>query len=170
MELSSCFRIGQVIGPHGIKGAMTLYLNEEAPDLTDVETLFAEKNGRLIPLFLQQVSLKGNRAYVQFDGITSIEKAEVYKKCDLYLPKSLRPELAEGEFYPDELVGYEVIDDRAGVLGSVKTISQMGLNRLIVVERPENELLIPVNGPFITTIDPEKKRVLVSLPDGYLDI
>jgi 16S rRNA processing protein RimM len=32
------------------------------------------------------------------------------------------------------------------------------------------EVLIPVNSPFITSINKSKKKISVNLPEGFLDI
>jgi 16S rRNA processing protein RimM len=47
---------------------------------------------------------------------------------------------------------------------------QAGPNRLLVVKHADKEILIPMNGPFITSVNKTKKRITVNLPDGFLDI
>jgi 16S rRNA processing protein RimM len=47
---------------------------------------------------------------------------------------------------------------------------QAGANRLLVLMQGEKEVLIPVNSPFILSINKSKKRISVDLPEGFLDI
>jgi 16S rRNA processing protein RimM len=83
---------------------------------------------------------------------------------------SRRPKSGRGEFYSDEVINFEVHDQAHGFLGEIKEIMTAGPNRLLVVIKDEKEILIPINGPFITSVNKSKKRVSVNLPDGFLAI
>jgi 16S rRNA processing protein RimM len=170
MDLSSNYKIGYVLKPHGLKGEVTVSLDADAPDMTDVQSVFLEKDNRLIPYFIESISVRDTKAYVKFEDIDSIDDAQGISKRPLYLPKSTRPKSGRGEFYDDEVVGFAVDDDVAGNLGSVASVVDAGTNKLLVVVNMGKEILIPVNGPFITSINKSKKKVSVSLPEGFLDI
>jgi 16S rRNA processing protein RimM len=45
-----------------------------------------------------------------------------------------------------------------------------GPNKLLVVEHKGKEVMIPINGPFIKSVNKSRKRITVELPDGFLDI
>ena len=62
------------------------------------------------------------------------------------------------------------MDVVAGLLGNVVGITAAGSNRLLVVAHGGKEVLIPINSPFIKSINKGKKLVSVELPDGFLDI
>jgi len=47
---------------------------------------------------------------------------------------------------------------------------QAGPNRLLVVDYDKKEVLIPLNGPFIASVNKTKKRVVVNLPEGFLEL
>jgi 16S rRNA processing protein RimM len=63
-----------------------------------------------------------------------------------------------------------VFDKDKVLLGKIAGVMQAGPNRLLVLQQGEKEILIPVNGPFITAVNKSKKRISVELPDGFLDI
>lgn len=171
MDINTCYKIGLILKPHGLKGEVTISLDQDVPtDIANVETVFLEKNNKLIPYFIEAISVRGAKAFVKFDDINTPEAAAEISKLALYLPKSARPKASKGEFYDDEIIGFEVTDENAGVLGTVKDMMQAGANRLLVVERDEKEVLIPVNSPFITNINKTKKKISVNLPEGFLDI
>jgi len=88
----------------------------------------------------------------------------------VYLDKSIRPKLPRGEFYNDEIIGFTVEDSASGVLGLVTGVIQSGISRLIQLDHKGKEVLIPVNGPFITSVNKLKKRIAVELPEGFLEI
>jgi len=91
-------------------------------------------------------------------------------KQSLYLQKSIRPKSSRGEFYDDEIIDFEVYDEEKGLLGKIREVMQAGPNRLLVVDYDEKEVLIPVNGPFIASVNKTKKKVLVNLPEGFLEL
>jgi len=146
-------------------------LERDAPeDLSTLESAFIEQNSRLVPYFIQHISDQGKKAFVKFEDVDSAEDAGKISKHALYIEKSLRPKSGKGEFYNDEVVGFEVHDEELGQLGDVQEVMQAGPNRLLVVLHQGREVLIPVHGPFITSVNKTKKRISVTLPEGFLDI
>jgi 16S rRNA processing protein RimM len=171
MNVSDCYKIGYILKPHGLKGEVTLSLTPEGPDdLSSIKTVFVEQQDRLVPFFIEACSQNGDKAFVKFDEVDSSEAAAKISKSSVYLPKSERPKSGRGEFYDDEIIGFEVHDKELGHLGDVKAIEKAGPHKLLVIIHTEKEVLIPVNGPFITGINKSKKRITVELPEGFLDI
>lgn len=169
MLKDSCFKIGFIQRTHGLKGELTIILEDELPEEA-FHAVFVDQDNRLVPYFISKLSLQTGKALVQFDDIDTIEKAQPLTGKSLYLPKSLRPRLARGEFYDDEIAGFTVIETSVGILGTVKEMVEAGPNKLIAIGYNEKEVLIPVNGPFIKSINKSKKTIMVELPDGFLDL
>jgi 16S rRNA processing protein RimM len=167
MKFEDCYKIGYVAKTHGLAGEVTVSTMPECPDLVSVKTVFLGE--QLVPYFIKSVSVKGDKAFVQFDEVNTIEHASELKGTSLYLPKSERPKLSRGEFYNDEIVGFDVAEGETS-LGAVTEIMEAGPNRFLVVDHNGKEVLIPVNGPFIKSINKSKKRVTVELPEGFLDL
>jgi 16S rRNA processing protein RimM len=171
MEINSCFKVGWILKPNGLKGEVTVLLEDEAPEnLSGLESVFIEQNKRLVPYFIQSISVQGKKAFVKFEEIDSAEAAGKISKQAVFVERSLRPKASRGEFYNDEIIDFEVYDQEMVFLGKVRDIMQAGPNRLLIVEHSSKEILIPVNGPFITSINKTKKRVSVNLPEGFLEI
>ncbi|MFM8849634.1 MAG: ribosome maturation factor RimM [Cytophagales bacterium] len=169
MEKQSCYKIGYITRPHGLKGEVTAILT--APiDLSEVTSFFLEYRNSLVPFFIESFSDRVDKTFLKFQEIDSVEKADPLKGCSIYLPKAIRPKLKRGEFYDDEVIDFNVEEKTKGLLGSVKNVSATGPNRLLLVRYNQKELLIPVNGPFIVSVNKAKKLITVDLPDGFLDI
>jgi 16S rRNA processing protein RimM len=107
---------------------------------------------------------------VKLEEVNTPEQAGLLKGGSLYLPKKDRPKLARGEFYNKDVIGFEVFDDTHGPLGFVEDVEQAGPNRFLILSYLQKEIMIPVNGPFITSINKSKKKINVALPEGFLDI
>lgn len=171
MKLESCYKIGLVAKPHGLKGEVTVLLEDAPAEWDSLKTIFLlADNSQLVPYFIEQISVRGTKAFLKFEDIDTPEAAADISKHELYLPKSERPKSGRGEFYDDEVTGFEVSDDTHGLLGTVAGVEMSGINRLLVVKNEEREILIPINSPFITNINKTKKKISVNLPDGFLDI
>lgn len=157
--------------PHGLKGEVSIALDAEAPeDFSDIETVFVENRERLLPYFIERISLRGNKAFLKLEEVNSQEEAQRVSKSAIYLPKTSRARSGRGEFYDDEVIGFEVSDTGMGTLGKITEIVQAGPNKLLSVDYQGKEVLVPLNSPFIDSINKSRKKITVTLPDGFLEI
>lgn len=171
MNIDTSFKIGFVLKPHGLKGEVTISIDPDAPaGLDGIGSVFLEKDQRLVPYFIESISVRDTKAFVKFEDVNTPEAAQGISKRAIYLPKSMRPKSGRGEFYDDEVTGYLVHDESLGELGEVSSVVDAGANRLLVLYHQGKEVLIPVNSPFVLSINKSKKRISVELPDGFLDI
>jgi 16S rRNA processing protein RimM len=167
MKKDSLIKIGYTMRTHGLKGELTLNLSADAPELSIGDTLMIEQVS-LVPYFIENISGSAAKVFVKFEGVNSIEQATALKGCSIFMEKSKRPKLKRGEFYDDELIGFQVIDTLHGNLGTVNQINTQGLNKLLDIG--EKSILIPLNGPFVQSISKAKKQIAVELPEGFLEI
>jgi len=171
MEIDSCFKVGFVLRTHGLKGEVTISIDDDAPsDLSGISVVFLEAPNGLAPYFIHSISHQGRKAFVKFEDVDTIGEASKLVRRQIYLQKSARPKSGPTEYYNDELIDFTVSDEVMGPLGTIVNIMQAGANRLFVIDNRGKELLIPVNGPFIVDINKRKKSVTVNLPEGFLDI
>jgi 16S rRNA processing protein RimM len=171
MKVEQCYKIGKVARPHGLKGEVTVLLEDSPADWDTLKTVFIQlKHNELVPFFVESVSVRGAKAFVKFEEHNTPEQAESISRRDIYLPKTERPKSGRGEFYDDEIIGFTVEDNQLGELGMISAVETSGPIRLLVVSNGEKEFLIPTNGPFITSINKTKKKISVELPEGFLDI
>lgn len=169
MKKDEGYKIGYVQKPHGLKGEVTISL-EESPDLNEVKTVFLEQGDSLVPYFIEAISLRGAKAFLKFEDINTPEQAQRISKCSIYVPKSSRAKSGRNEFHDDEVIGFQVITNEDEVLGSIQEVMAAGPNKLLVLEHKGKEVMIPINAPFIKSVNKSKKRIIVELPEGFLDI
>ncbi len=170
MNIESCYKIAYIMKAHGLKGEVTLTILPDCPELSDLETVFVQVKNQLVPYFIDTVSVKGTKAYLKFQDVNTPEAAQALTGCSLFLEKGSRPALPRGEFYGDEVVGFEVVESSIGMLGRISEIQESGLSRHLIVVNEGKEVMIPLNGPFIKGVNKSKKRITVQLPDGFLDL
>lgn len=157
--------------PHGLKGEVTVSLNPDSPsDWESLKTVFIDQHNTLVPYFIEYASVKNDKAFVKFEDISTPEAAAGLKNLSVYLEKSSRPKLPVGDFYDDEIMGFQVQDDTIGLLGEVKDIERAGMNRFIILDHAGKEVMIPAQPPLLKSVNRTKKVVSVNLPEGFLDI
>ena len=162
-------KIGYVAKTHGLKGGVTIVLQPDAPALETMKSIFIEINRQLVPYMIEEFSDRTDKAFVRFEDVSTPEQALALRGASLYISRQDRSKSGRGEFYDDEVIGFDVDDISLGHLGQVREVLQMGPNRLLAVDG-KKEILIPVNGPFITGLNKSKKKFTVDLPEGFLDI
>ncbi len=170
MDQKEYFQIGYISKTHGLKGGVTAILTTDF-SVTEMKNVFFQINNAFVPYFIEDISDRGDQAFIKFEGVNSPEEAIKLKGSGLYLAKALRAKLKRGEFYDDEIIDFEVTDKNLGIIGRVREIMQTGLNKLIVVETNSGkEILIPINAPFISSLSKTKHKLQVDLPEGFLNL
>ncbi len=166
MDIEQYFKVGYISKTHGLRGEVTAILESEI-EFEEMNSLYLEFNGALVPYFVEKVSGKPDKPFLKFENVNSLESAAMLKGCSLYLSKLNRPKLKRGQFYDDEVFDFEVIDKNLGTLGRVKEVQHQGANRLLVIAG-KVEILIPVDAPFIKSLNKSEKKIRLELPEGYL--
>jgi 16S rRNA processing protein RimM len=98
MHIDDCFLLGHIVKTHGIKGQVVAFFDVDYPeDYDDLESVFLEQQGRLIPFFIDKMEpVQKGRFIITFEDIKTIEQAEKLRNVSLYLPLDELPELEEG--------------------------------------------------------------------------
>lgn len=68
-----------------------------------------------------------------------------------------------------DILGFEVFDQDVVRLGLLADVFSTGNNDVWTIKSDDEELLIPALKSIITKVDMSKKRIFVSLPEGYSD-
>ena len=104
---------------------------------------------------------------LKFKGVDTISEAEKLKGLAVSIQESQRPVPGPDEFFIDDLVGCQVIDDNNQTrYGSVVAFhEQMGASGLLEIE---GDVLIPLVKSICVKIDPAAREIRVRLPEGLI--
>ena len=70
------YKIGAIGKAHGVKGEVTVFVDDDIFDRTDSEYLLLDIDGILVPFFMEEYRFKSDTtALVKFCGIDTQEKA-----------------------------------------------------------------------------------------------
>jgi 16S rRNA processing protein RimM len=169
MKKEDCYTIGYISKARGLKGEVTVVLTEPVL-LSSIHSVFIELANGLVPFFIESFSERPDKAFIKFEDVNTASEATALKGRSLLLAKVSRPPLKRGDFYTDEVIGFEIRDDQLGVIGFLQNVIPSGPTKLLQLFHDKKEILIPINSPFIRSINSTKKVIQVNLPEGFLDI
>ena len=137
--MSEWIEIGKIVAAQGLDGEVRVYPDSDFPER------FIEPGKRWIlrpnksepePIeFLGGRYIPGKGLYaVEVEGVEDRDGAEALRGCKLFVEKTDRPYLEPDEFYVQDLIGMEVLNQLTGeILGKVSDIIPAG-NDLLEVE------------------------------------
>ncbi len=170
MTKEECYLLGKITKPFGIKGQVIFFLDVDTPaDYEELDSAFVEVKGVLVPYFFHIDNFNGNKATVTFEDITP-DEAHALVGCDLYLPLDMLPKLTGNKFYFHEVIGFHVVDDEHGDIGTIASVIDYPAQPLFQIMNNGIEILIPIVDPVIKKVDRTLKTIFVTAPTGLIDL
>jgi 16S rRNA processing protein RimM len=171
MNFDSCFKLGKINKAHGLKGDLKATFEAEFPiNFSKLESVFVNLNNKLIPFFIEKISVQGKKAILTIEDVKSLKAAEPLYDKELYLPLTLLPEKDDSIFLYSDLIGYTVSDKTLGMLGKITDVYSLPGQEVLAMDYKEKEILIPASEELITKLEKKKKIVHIEIPDGLLEI
>ena len=171
MTHEEAFYIGYITKTKGLKGEVQLYFEYDEPGLLDLDVVFADINGKMVPFFVSVYKMQpNNTCNIYFDDIDHIDKAQPLLRKKIYLPLTKMPDRSDEDFHYNDLKGFIVTDETIGELGEIIEVNEYPQHFVATVSYQNKEIMFPLNEDMIIEIDEDEGTLLVDLPDGLLDI
>lgn len=169
------FKIGQFAKPHGIKGEITLIMDYDVSDDWDEQEepyIICEVNGILVPFFVEEYRYKNETALLlKLEGIDSEAEAREFSNRMVYYPLSkVNTNELVGDITWDNFIGFTVVDKQRGEIGQITHVDETTLNVLLEIRYDGRDILLPAADELIQDVDYSQKRIMVSMPEGLLDL
>lgn len=170
IEKDQAIKIGFIQKPHGVKGELSLTLNDGVySDDFKAKFLLLDIDNGLVPFFIEAIRVKGNKSIlVQLESVDTELKAkdlcgsEVYVESDVFEGEENLPINA--------FVGFKVTDKQKSYIGIITEVQEISNNPLFVLDFEGKEILFPINPDFILGVDEKEKKMDVDLPEGLIDL
>ncbi len=171
MTKNDCFFFGKITKTHGLKGEVTIKIDVANPeDFTELRYLLVEEKAGLIPYFVENQKISGDKMFVQLQDVKKVEQAVAFIGKAVFLPNEMMPELEEDEFYYSEIVGFRLIDAEKGEIGQISDVLEYPTQAVIQVMKDGKEILIPIHDDIIEKVDKKDKALNIKAPEGLIDM
>jgi len=169
MTLNDVFYFGVITKTKGFKGE--LHFKNDAPDLEvdNIENVYLLIGKHLAEYAVEKINWVGEKGSVKFEGIDNEKDALALLKYKMYLSAEDFPEMEENESF-QQLVGFKIFDEKAGLIGEVKNVNDSTPQILLLVKNGRKEIFIPMVEQFLVKMDATKKEIHFNLPEGLLDL
>jgi 16S rRNA processing protein RimM len=107
-----------------------------------------------------------NRPLIAFEGVDDATAAQAFAGATLMIGCA-DVELANDEYFDDDLIGCTLVDARGEVLGEVVAVEHYPAQDVLLVGPAR--AMVPLVGAFVKAVDVRAKRIGVELPPGLLD-
>lgn len=162
------YKIGRLGKPHGVKGEITMQVDDDVFDRVDADYLVLMVDGILVPFYMEEYRFRtDSTALVKFEDIDTVERARELTNCDVFFPRHLA-DSDEEKYTWSFFVGFDLVEAGSGkTVGRIAAVDDSTANVLFELG---NDLLLPASEELITHIDHEKKQITMDLPEGILDL
>ena len=165
--------IARVLKTQGRIGEVLADLHTDFPERFEQRrTLYAwQGKGERRQLRLESYWPHKGGMVLKFEGVDSIEAAEMLLRAEIQIPAAERAELEEGAFYVSDLSGCAVLDGEREIGRVVDVNFGAGTAPLLIVRSESGrEFMVPFVESFIRKLDVQGKRVEMQLPEGMLEL
>jgi len=152
--------VGKITKAHGLHGEVVVLVISDNPDRFDPGTSVFLEDGRELRIGSSRPN--GGRLLVTFEGVTDRNAADLLRGSQLVVPLSMLPELPEGDYWPHQLIGCEVVTETGRSLGTVADVIGNPANDLwAAVDDAGTETLIPAIREVVISVDVADQRIEV---------
>lgn len=141
--------------------------------LPKLQTLLIEKNQKVIPFFIRNISIRTDgKAVLNLDGIDNEKQASELLNCRVFLQNKYLPAKKTTETDLISMVGFIVHDAKMGKIGQLEDVLEYPGNRVLQIKNESGkEVLIPaINQKIIIKTDYDKRIIFIDAPDGLIDL
>ena len=165
----SVYKIGIIGKAHGVKGELSIQIDDDVFDRVDAEYLVLKLDGIFVPFFMEEYRFKSDSvALVKFEGVDTQERARELTGVEVYFPRELAEQDEEAELSYAALVGYTLIDNNSGK--SVGTIAYVDEQTINIMFELEDGRLIPASEELIVDVDQQARTITLDIPEGILEL
>ena len=168
MEENGDLTVGQIVGAHGIAGAVKAHLFS-GPDCVfapDDRVRLKTAKGDVLTFALDWARPHKQNMLMGLAGVTTRSQAEALVGAQVVVARCELPPLEPGTHYWTDLIGLTVHAADRGCIGRISAIIPTAGNDVYVVRDGQRETLIPAVASVVLEIDLKAKTMRVDLPEG----
>jgi 16S rRNA processing protein RimM len=165
--------VGQIIRPHGVRGELVVDVRTDSPDERfAVGSVLVTDPTAAGPRTIDTVRPHQGRLLITFEGVADRDVAEGLRGVLLCVDsETVAPPQDPDEFHDHQLVGLSAQTPAGERLGEVVGINHAPASDLLVLKLPDGRsALVPFVQAMVPEVDLPAGRVVLTLPEGLLDL
>lgn len=160
MNTAEYLRIGQIVRPHGVRGAVKLEFATDFPErFRGLKEAYIELRDGYRPVACSDVRLLNDGVALKLSGVDTREAAEALRGTYLCVDRNHTVKLPENTWFVADLIGCEVSDTEGTVYGKITDVLETGAND--VYEVAGGKLMVPALTRVIDRVDVSAKRMVL---------
>jgi len=156
--------LAQIGSPHGIKGEVRVKPFGE-PEMLNQYGKLETRDGKKFKI--KRMRPQKTMMVVKFEGVNTRDEAESLNGVELFIDRAKLPEPEdEDEFYIEDLIGMNVLDEKGDQLGNILAVPNFGAGDMLEI-KPSNSsstFFLPFTREVVPEIDFENSNVKVVPP------
>ena len=167
-EAKDLLRIAKVLKSDGSKGNVILgFLGIESEDIDTKGPVFIFFDGLPVPFFFNSFVIKGRKAYVSFNDMTSLEDAEEIVGKEVFAERNtIRGTIEDKETL--DFSGWTVLDKEGIPVGVISGVEEIPGNPCFYINTENGEKMLPIHDDFIISMNEDNHILQMNIPDGLL--
>jgi len=159
--------VGKINGLFGVQGWVKIFsYTHPRKNILSYQPWHIKAEGQWQTLDIVKGREQGKTIVAQIKNIDDREQARGLIGIDIYIEKSQLPELDNGEYYWEDLIGLEVINQDNVALGKVSNLVDTGANTVLIITG-QKEHWVPYVKPFLISVDIAKKQIWVDWDEDF---
>lgn len=160
--------VGKITSAVGIKGELRVYPYTDVPErFSEIKTIQIEQELYQI----EKVSYRKGMVVLKVRGIEDRTAAELQRDKKLYIDKEELWEIPEDTYFVSDLLGCAVYNEDGMQIGILSDVIQNSAQDLYEIKTAEDKtFLIPAVKEFILDVDIAKRKIIVHLIEGLVQL
>jgi 16S rRNA processing protein RimM len=161
---------GIILKPKGLKGEMKVEPITDFPEsfLSRLEYYAGKSIDSVERVKVTKASLTGGFAWLFFEGIDSMEKAEALVGCKLFVEEDQLLPQPDNRAYLHEIIGMRVLDRIRREVGIVINVIAMPAHDVYEVKVGERTILLPAIEEFVEEFNLREKYMVIPRFEEFL--
>ena len=162
--------VARVGAAHGVRGDVKLWSFTQDPAAIADFGVLRTRDGRAIEI--ETMRPAKDFFVARLKGIADRDAAERLRNVELFVERAQLPvPETSDEFYHTDLIGLAAVDRAGASVGSVVAVHNFGAGDLIEVRLAgrRDTVMLPFSAAAVPHVDVAGGRLVVDMPDGYLD-
>jgi len=160
--------VGRIVKPHGINGELVVQVLTDSPErfARGARVEAGDPDGERRTLTIRATRQDRGRLLVRFREVPDRTAADSMRGALLSIAGRDVAPPPEGEFYPWQLEGMEVVGEDGARLGLLARVLEGAASDLWVVDTGSGEVLVPAVPEFVRRVDLETKSIVIHVIPG----